>query len=366
MAEVVVSGYYGFGNTGDEAILGGIIRSWRALDPDAHFTVVSGNQAATRRIHGVSAVGRPDIRGIWRALGRADVIVLGGGSLLQDVTSRRTIPYYSGISILALLQRRPVAWYAQGIGPIRSLDLQYLVRWVGNRVNCICVRDEESGRTLKQLGITRPPVVVTADAALAIGPGDSERGRALLRTHGVPDGMPLIGVSLRPWPSMPTFEQVMAQELDTLAREMGAGIVFIPMQMPHDQAAAEGVRRHLQAPSWSLGGDMDYQQTLGVMAAMQLAVGLRYHALVFAAMSGVPLVGLSYDPKNDSFLRLLGLRSAGSPDRLEAGDVVEAARGVLTDPAATRAGLLARTAELAVLSAENARLALGLVKGRRQ
>jgi len=366
MVEVLVSGYYGFKNAGDEAILGGIIRSVRELDPQAHFTVLSGNTVATAHLHGVEAVGRTDLRAIWRALGRADLLLTGGGSLLQDVTSWRTVPYYLAICALALLHRRPVMWYAQGIGPVQRPFSRWLVRWIGNRVAAITLRDVESAGTLAEIGVRRPPLTVTADAAFALAPGDSERGMALLRAAGVPDGMPLVGVSLRPWPHAPNFERVLAGALDRLAAELGGAVVFLPMQLPQDERMAQAVRQQMQAPNWSLGGDLNYRQALDVISSLDLLVGLRYHALVFAAMSGVPVVGLSYDPKNDSFLAQLGLSAAGSPSDLDREVLLTAARRALTDREAMRQSLLARAAELAQRSQENARQALTLAGRERE
>lgn len=367
MPEIAVSGYYGFKNAGDEAILGGLISSIRTLAPETRFAVLSGDPTATAQLHGVEAIPRMDLGAVWRALGRADLLITGGGSLLQDVTSWRTIPYYLGICLLALLRGKPVMWYAQGIGPVQRPLGRWLVRWVGNRVAAITLRDAESAATLAELGVTRPPVTVTADAAFALAPGDPARGRALLRVAGVPEGLPLVGVSLRPWPAMPHFDRVLASALDRLAMELHGGVVFLPMQLPQDERMAQAVQAHMQAPRWSLGGTLDYRQALDVVASVDLLVGLRYHALVFAAMSGVPVVGLSYDPKNTSFLAQLGLKAAGSPAELDGQVLLTAARRALDDREAMHQDLRARAAEFSRRSLENARVALALVgrKGER-
>ena len=365
MVDVLISGYYGFKNAGDEAILGGIIRSIGDLEPAARFTVLSGSPAATAQQHGVTAIDRMDLRAIWRALGSTDLVITGGGSLLQDVTSWRTVPYYLGICLLAFLRRRPVMWYAQGIGPVQRVWSRWLVRWVGNGVAAITLRDADSATTLAEIGVRRPPVQVTADAAFAVAPGDPAAGAALLRAAGVPAGQPLVGVSLRPWPHMPNFDQVLAGALDRLAAELGGGVVFLPMQFPQDQRMAQSVQQQMRAPHWSLGGDLDYRQTQDVVASVDLLVGLRYHALVFAAMSGVPVVGLSYDPKNDSLLHQLGLMAAGSPSDLDSEVLLTAARRARAGGGRLRHNQRARAAEFAWQCRENARLALALAKPRR-
>jgi polysaccharide pyruvyl transferase CsaB len=199
MAEYLVSGYYGDNNAGDEAILAGIIRSIRGLDPEATFTVISLKAARTRAIHGVKAVSRNDFQNTWRAIGRADLLISGGGSLLQDVTSTKSLVYYLGIMTMGRLQRTPVMVYAQGIGPITRPVGRLAVPRVFSGVAMITVRDKESAETLNQLGAIRPAVTVTADAALALGPSDPEWGATLLRDVGVSTDRPILGVSVRPW-----------------------------------------------------------------------------------------------------------------------------------------------------------------------
>lgn len=366
---ILVSGYYGFQNAGDEAILGGMIRAFRELDPAVRFTVISGRSANTRQVHGVDAVSRNRPRRIWDAVGRADLVISGGGSLLQDITGFKSIPYYLGVATMGVLRRKPVMFYAQGVGPVRGPVGRHLTRLVGNRVDLITVRDPESAAFLHRLGVRRPPVQVTADAALALDPGDPEAGRRLLAQAGVPDdGRPLIGVSVRPWKAVEVAtEPALAGALDALARSTGGRVVFIPMQVPHDVAAAAEVRAMMQEPAVVLteSDRPTYLDGLHLVAACDLMVGMRYHALVFAAMAGVPLVGLSYDPKNDAFLRLIGMAPAGSTAALDPQAVAAAGLAALGRPAAEVERLRRRMAEMSAKSRENARLALDLA-GRRK
>ena len=49
MSNIVISGYYGFGNAGDEAMLYAIIDAIRKEEADAHITVISGNPKETSK-----------------------------------------------------------------------------------------------------------------------------------------------------------------------------------------------------------------------------------------------------------------------------------------------------------------------------
>jgi len=365
MAEILVSGYYGFYNAGDEAILAGIIRSVRELAPETTFTAISGKAAWTRSLHGVEAVSRGDFRHIWQAVGRADLVMLGGGTLLQDVTSSKSLTYYLGIVSMGKTRFKPVMLYAQGAGPVRRPLGKTLIPAVINWVDAITLRDAESAETLHHLGVRRPPTTVTADAALALGPSDPDFGRAQLQQAGLDPSRPVIGVSVRPWKQPgASLEPPLAAALDRLAVETGAQIAFIPMQRHNDVQAAQVVASLMEHRPVLVQGDFTFPQVMAMVAACDLMVGMRYHALVFAAMNGVPLVGLSYDPKNDSFLRQIGEEAAGPTWRLDAETVVTLARKSLSDAAAVKARLRERMAALTPLSKQNARLAVELLKRR--
>ncbi|HYG57484.1 MAG TPA: polysaccharide pyruvyl transferase CsaB [Symbiobacteriaceae bacterium] len=365
MAEILVSGYYGFYNAGDEAILAGMIRAVREVAPETTFTVVSGKAAYTRSLHGVAAVSRGDFKNIWRAMGRADLFISGGGTLLQDVTSSKSLSYYLGLITMAKLRLKPVMIYAQGAGPVRRPLGRTLIPVIANGVDLITVRDPESAETLRHLGVVRPPLSVTADSALALGPSDPEWGASLLREAGVDPGRPVIGVSVRQWKQGEApMQPPLARALDQLAREAGAQVVFIPMQEPADIEAATAVSQHMEMPVVVAQGRYTYAQVMAMIAGCNLLVGMRYHALVFAAMNGVPLVGLSYDPKNDAFLRLIGETAAGTTQHLEVEAILRAGRRALSEAIPIRQRLLEKMAELTPLSRHNATLVADLLKRR--
>src|SRR3989442_746454 len=126
VTRVVISGYYGFGNAGDEAVLAGILGALRSRLPHADVVVLSGNPTQTHRLHGVRAMSR--ITGALRALPGADLFISGGGSLIQDVTRAGGAPYYLGLLGLAPGFARAAVVFAQGIGPLRRLGGRGLAR----------------------------------------------------------------------------------------------------------------------------------------------------------------------------------------------------------------------------------------------
>ncbi|PJB77877.1 MAG: polysaccharide pyruvyl transferase CsaB, partial [Candidatus Aquicultor secundus] len=168
MKKVLISGYYGFGNTGDEAILSAMITSLRSEIPNVDITVSSFHPHETEAGYGVKAIPR-SIKDIRRTLRKSDLFISGGGGLLQDVTSGRSLAYYCLLLILARVERVPVMIYGQGIGPIKRFFSKFLVKLAISGCNVIAVRDEGSKRVLEKIGVRRE-IVVTADPALLLKP----------------------------------------------------------------------------------------------------------------------------------------------------------------------------------------------------
>ena len=175
MSRVVVSGYYGFDNVGDEAVLAGTIEALRCFRPGIEIAVLSANPEATARAHDVRAIPRGRPRDLLQALRRCDLCLSGGGSLFQDVTSWRSPWYYLGVLALAQRLGRPTAVYAQGMGPLRGRIVRQAAARLLDAVEIITLRDQASLAVLDRWGVRRPPVVLAADPALLLRPEWSPR-----------------------------------------------------------------------------------------------------------------------------------------------------------------------------------------------
>lgn len=310
--QIVISGYYGFANAGDEAMLAAMIEALTELDPAMNIIVLSGNPSDTRQRHGVESVYRLNYPEIIRVLANSDLLISGGGSLLQDVTSDRSLYYYLSIMMLAKKLNTPVMLYAQGIGPVRGRLAQAAMRYIGNMVDMITVRDEGSREELRRLKVTRPPVHVTADPVLAMHPVDREIGRAILRKHNLEGAAPIIGISVREWKDWEHYKTVMAKAADAIVEQFGARVVFIPMQCPEDFAAAKKIVERTTREVHVLTEEYTTYELLSLVGNLDMLIGIRLHALIFAAVMHVPLAGISYDPKIDRFLECLGEQPVGT------------------------------------------------------
>ncbi len=361
MRRIVVSGYYGSKNAGDEAMLAAMLEVLGDLDPKLHITVISANPADTAERHGVEAVGWLDLPAIWRAISASDLLISGGGSLLQNVTSRRSLYYYMAIIFMALVLRRPVMLYAQGIGPIRGHLPRRLMRWLGNRVALITVRDAGSLDELQAMGITRPPIQCTADPVLAIHPVDKAVGRAIFHKYHADGAKPVVGISVRDWQGWTHYKQVIAQVADEIVREFDARVVFLPMQFPEDVRAAQSVAALTQEPCTLLEDEYTTTEFLSLVGNMDLMLAIRLHALIFAGVMGVPMIGISYDPKIDRFLASIGEQPVGRLQDVTAEELMAEVRRKWHDKQAFQQQNAALLAQLREQAAANAELALQLL-----
>lgn len=363
MSNVVISGYYGSRNAGDEAMLAAMVEVLSDFNPKVNITVISANPEDTKSRHCVNAVGWLDMLGIFAALRKADLLISGGGSLLQNVTSRRSLYYYLLVIWLAELVGTPVMLYAQGIGPINGSFARWAMGYIGNRVKMITVRDRGSLKELKALGITKPPIKPTADPVHAIHQVDKMMGKNILLQHGAKVGtMPLVCISVREWGGMQHYKQVVAQAADAVVEELGAQVVFLPMQYPEDVRTAEIVAGMTKHQMVVLPEEYNTNELLSIVGNMDLLLGIRLHALIFAGVMGVPMLGLSYDPKVDRFLESVGEEAVGTLEDVQLDVLMEKIRSKWQ----SRADFGQQNEELfdnlRQLAMQNAELACGVMK----
>jgi len=321
---IVLSGYYGFNNAGDETILYAIIRTLREIQPDIEITVLSHKPSHTGKQYNVRSVNRWRLFSILKALSSCDLLISGGGSLLQDVTSAGNPLYYLGIIFLAKLLGKQTMIYAQGIGPLGRTHNRKLAALLLNRVNRVTVRDQGSKEELAAMGVTRP-VSVTADPVLGLLPDniDAALGKQIIERNGVEleKDVRLLGVFIRSWKDN-SFLPELAAACDWLA-EQGWRVVFVPMHFPGDIGICKQAVKLMDQEAYYLKEMYDPEEILAIAKSFDLIVGMRLHALINGVVAGVPVVGLSYDPKIDRFLNQIGHQSLITVKDLKAQTLIE-------------------------------------------
>ncbi|WP_309716307.1 polysaccharide pyruvyl transferase CsaB [Armatimonas sp.] len=285
--KIAALGYYGFDNLGDEAVLAGIRTTLSGAFPTASLLVLTHDAAATASLHpGVQTANRWRWRDALTALQGTDLFVFGGGSLLQDATSARSVLWYALMALLARKKAKRVLWWGQGIGPLNAPLSQKLVRVIANQADAITVRDEKSAQLLKEIGVRRS-IEVVADPAFALNPSSVSH---LSQPPGTL-------VALRHWPGVSP---------ETLARATASPTTLaIPMHLPDDLTV------HADLPNFDWRREqVSVEDVLGRFAVAELTVAMRLHALIFSARCATPFVALSYDPKVAALAKAAGQEDA--------------------------------------------------------
>jgi len=289
----VLCGYYGKGNGGDEALLASLLQM---LPKNVKPLVLSGNPAKTRDRFGVESCDRMAALSVLRSLRQSDAFIWGGGSLMQDATSIRNPLYYGGLMGLAQrLGLKTIAW-AQGIGPLK----RDLTRWVANQsfsgCTAVSVRDHASASLLQSWNID---CQIAPDPVWALD---------TLPVKGLWDlPAPRVAVTLRSHPQL-TPERIacLTRALVDFQKATQACILLVPFQASQDLAIAQSIQPHLTGPHHIFSLE-DPRELKGLFQGVEMAIGMRFHALIMAAAQECRCFGLSYDPKVSQLMTELNL-----------------------------------------------------------
>lgn len=306
MNKIVISGYYGFNNIGDESILTAIISNIRDDVENVDIIVLSKDPELTYEKHNVKAINRKNIIEIIREIKNCDLLISGGGSLLQDATSSRSILYYLSIIFIGIIFRKKVMIYSQGIGPINKPFNKIFTKYVLNKVSSITLRDEKSQRVLQDIDVKNKNINVTADPVIGLKRGNIDLGYEILKNSGLKsENKPLVGFAVRGRYKDERFISIIASISDKIIDDLGVNVVFIPFHHGEDIKVIEDIQNNMKNKSIFLKGKYDINEMLSVIGNLDLLIGVRLHSLIFGAVMNTPMIAISYDPKINNFMDYL-------------------------------------------------------------
>lgn len=282
--EVLILGYYGFGNWGDEATLSAIINMIRQTSAKTKINVLSYSGHETYETYKVNGISRNHANEIMSAIKRCDIVICGGGTILQDITSSRSLYYYLVIIWFAQKNHKKIVFFSNGFGPININKNKSITSKICNRANDIIVRDEKSKSMMIEMGINKK-IQVSTDIVFNL-----EKKNNIMKQNK-------IAISLRAWKYSKKFTNDIAKTINKLI-DKGYSIDLISLHKNKDEKVLNYIFERIDKKKYvSLYKGKNYRQVMNRIGEARIMIGMRLHANIFALINDVPIITINYDPK---------------------------------------------------------------------
>lgn len=306
--KIVLSGYYGFENLGDEAILNYLVEFLKQNDVEPF--VLSANPKRTELVHGVKSVKRTDLQSVKRVMQESDGLISGGGSLLQDKTSKKSLLYYLLIMLLAKVYRKPFYFYGQGVGPIAAKTMKWSTNLILNLATSISVRDSSSKELLQNdIKLQKKDISVIHDPVLFYPKSDENNFLLTESEQSFLDKKPVF-LSLRPSEGDGVVVEQIRKYLTHLS-EKNIPVISFGLHPTQDNDFTKRIMDDFDNCLF-IERMIDLNTASYIFRKSSVVVGMRLHSLILAASQHTPFIGISYDPKIDAFMRKFHLVPVGN------------------------------------------------------
>lgn len=286
MKKILISGYYGFDNFGDEAILSVLLNHLKGQN----VTVLSANPEKTGKTYNVNSINSFNTELIMKRISNFDVLISGGGSLLQNVTSNRSLFYYCGLIQMLTAIKKDVIIFAQGIGPIKGFWGKFIAKSTLKKCKHISVRDEQSLELLKSWGI---------EANLVCDPVFDLKLPPAKRTRKV-------GIQLRKFHTL--TDELFDEIVKNIALKFGdREIELICFQDSEDEGISKVFLNKLKKKNPTIKAEvitgLSNNQIIQRVSEYDYLIGMRYHACLLGLKFGIKTLAISYDPKVETLAK---------------------------------------------------------------
>ncbi|SRR6056297_890834 len=324
MKRILLSGYFGFNNLGDEAILASMIDMIREETEDIKLIVLTNKPEETKVKYNTETIYRYDIFKIAAKMKQSDIFISGGGSLLQDVTSLRSVPYYLGLIFLAQIFNLKTIFFAQGVGPVNNSFYRFVIKKVLNRVDFLSVRDLNSELFLEEIGINRNKIELIDDPVYGLNICNDVDQKV--------NDIKKIGVSVRNWKDN-SYLKILANFLNYLIKKEEFKITIIPFHEGEDERISKKLQDMLYTTPEIISYTDDIKEINKIYNSFDLFIGVRLHSLIFAAINCVPFIGISYDPKVESLIQEMNYQPSISTDNINQKQLIKAYKRIKDEKA---------------------------------
>ena len=331
MVKIVVSAFIGSENIGDEAIFESVINSIKNTIESPEIYAISINPEKTRRLYKVNTIYSMDVIETIKRIKGCDVLVLGGGGIIQEETSKFSVFHHLYKGLIGLKFKKSIFLYGIGVSPIKNRFNKTIVRKICNHAEKITVRDIESKEELIKVGVKEDKILVTADPAVNLKPISKKEITNILSKEKIILEKKLIGLTLRhPIKNrfiVPTklseninsskekiFLNKMSDLITYLNKEYDANFLFVPFWRTREIEICKTLKKNIDDNYLNLI-IKEYKPTeiLGMFQFFDIFLGMRLHSLIFSAIAKKPMLGVSYSKKIDNFLKRIYMQEFSIP-----------------------------------------------------
>lgn len=352
MSDILISGYYGFKNSGDDTLLLSIIQQLKSRKSDVELCVLSASPEDTQKTYNVRSVKRDNPFALIKALFSCKMLLVGGGTLIQDATSTKSLLYYLYIIKAATMLGKKVMLYSNGIGPLKE-ENRKITKKTLNRVDVITLRDQASAGELKNIGVTKPKIKLLSDCAFGL--------TAELQNTKQAKGDYFI-VSVRNFKNLDTnFCDTLAAACDYLFTKYSLTPVFVPFQASKDRKICEEIMSKTNCSTELFDSECEIGELLSLIAGARLCIGMRLHSLIYSVMCNTPVVGLVYDPKVSGFMEYIGQKSYIYTNKLDKSELLTLLDSSIQNEEKIKNELLESYLEMKEKAKENSQIAIELL-----
>jgi polysaccharide pyruvyl transferase WcaK-like protein len=229
---------------------------------------------------------------------------VGGGNLTSVWRGELRIKCLT--FILARIFEKPIILSGQTIGPFHGFFDKVIARYALNRANIITLRERFSETNLRKIRVTKPLIKVTADDSATLLPANQIRIETIFSNERIEVKRPLIGINIISLKYLQKLrmefkkaKELLANIADYLIEKFDATVIFIPTQYgaDDDRKPASEILQVMtnKDRAFLLSQEYNDKEIKGIICQLDLAIGFRYHFIVFAVTSGVPAIGIYLD-----------------------------------------------------------------------
>lgn len=308
--DVLLLGAYGSGNVGDLAILDAMLEDLNN-DKEISYSIAS-RDLFLKKHYNIDLINPFSITGLLRCL-KKEVIVIGGGGIFGHETHMH-IKIMMPFLVIAKILGKKLIFYDIGIYRAETKAMLKVLWFVMRKSDSIVLRDDTDTEIIPSDILHRAKV--EPDITFALAPKEPTQREVL---EFLKSSKGVVGLSLRFTNLKDPFNETDRQIATTVKQvileeflQQGASILFMPFQhfdlsyiryyfrdiidkYPEAFVILETEKYSINELKW-------------IISKLKLAVGMRLHFQIFSTDLGVPVVGISYAPKNTNYLRKVGAK----------------------------------------------------------